>query len=167
MDGGSDDQRQNHRQQDAADHGNRQRFQHLRSRAHGERKRQHSGYRGERGHDDRPQPAAARLNHRFFQRESGGSESLLGIEQQNTVLGHDANHHDHPHERRDVERGAGDEQGEKHSADREHGRRQNREGRGKRPELEQQNNEDQHHRQNEHEDEIPKRFLLHLVGSAV
>ena len=28
-------------------------------------------------------------------------------------------------------------------------------------------NEDQHHRQHEHEDQIPKRFLLHLVGSAV
>ena len=48
-------------------------------------------------------------------RHALGAEPLIGVEQQDAVLGDDADHHDQPHERRQVERGAGDQQREEHA----------------------------------------------------
>ena len=105
-----DDQRQHHRRDQAADHGDRQRLQHLRTGADGERQRNHAGDGRQRGHQNRPQPALAGLDHGVARRRSFGAEALIGIEQQDAVLRHDADHHDQSHERRDVEGGAGDQE---------------------------------------------------------
>ena len=88
-----------------ADDRDRQRLQHLRSRAERERQRQHARHRRQRRHHDRPQPAASGLNDGLFGRESDRPELLVGVEQQDAVLGDDADDHDQSHERRDIERG--------------------------------------------------------------
>ena len=75
-----------------------------------ERQRNHAGDRGQRGHHDGPQAALARVDHAVLGATALGAELLIGVEQQNAVLRHDADHHDQAHERRDVEGGAGDEQ---------------------------------------------------------
>ena len=63
MDGRGHDQRQHHRRQYSSDHRNRERLQHLRPGPDRERKRNHPGDRGERGHEDGAQTAFAGLNH--------------------------------------------------------------------------------------------------------
>ena len=64
---------------------------------------------------DRPKPSAPGLNHRLFRRKTREAKFLVGVQQQDAVFGHDAHHHDQPHERRDVKRHAGDEEPEKHA----------------------------------------------------
>src|ERR1019366_8901726 len=46
-----------------------------------------------------------------------GAKSLVGVEQQDSVLGHDTDDHDEPHERSDVERGARNKQRQNDSGD--------------------------------------------------
>jgi hypothetical protein len=43
------------------------------------------------------------LQHGFFGGSSGDANSLVGIEQKNAVLSHNAHHHDHSHEGGNVE----------------------------------------------------------------
>src|SRR5262249_43826027 len=133
-----DDERQDHRDQDAANHRDGQRLQHLRSGAERERERQHPGHRRKRRHDDRTEPPPPRLNRRFLGGKSNRPKFLVGVQQQNPVLRDDADHHDEAHERRDVEGRSGDEQGEEHPGRRQNGRRKNRYRRSKRSKFEEQ-----------------------------
>ena len=55
-----------------------------------ERQRQHAGDRGERGHDDRPQTAASGVDDRLLGEHARGPEFLVRVEQQDAVLGDDA-----------------------------------------------------------------------------
>ena len=89
----------------------------------------HSRDGGHRGHQDGAQPAFAGFDHGVARRVAFGAETLIGVEQQNAVLGHDADHHDQSHERRDIERGAGDQQREEDARGREQRRGQDRGGR--------------------------------------
>ena len=91
------------------------------------------------------------------------AEPLVGVEQQNAVLGHDADHHDQPHERRDVEGGAGDQQRQEDADGGEQRRGEDRDRRGEIAELEQQHGEHQHDRQHQHEHQVLERFLLLFV----
>ena len=65
---GRNDQRQNHRRRDSADHRDGQRLQHLRSGAERERQRDHAGRGGQSGHQNRTQAALAGENHGFLGR---------------------------------------------------------------------------------------------------
>jgi hypothetical protein len=65
-------------------------------------------------------------------RISFGAETLIGVQQQNAVLRHDADDHDQAHERRDVERRSGDQQRKKTPEVDKQRRRQNRRRRRKR-----------------------------------
>ena len=103
MNRGGEHQRKNHGTEQAANHGNRQRLQHLRSSPKGESQRQHSRNRRHRRHGDGPQAPPSRLDHRLFRGLSQVAKSLFGVQQQNAVFSHDADHHDDAHERRDVE----------------------------------------------------------------
>ena len=87
---------------------------------------------------------------------------LVGIEQQDAVLGHDADDHDQAHERRHVEVGARDQQREDHAGDGEHGRSENGNRRGEVAELRQQHAEHQRQRQHQHPQQIVERLLLLL-----
>src|SRR6516162_6115003 len=58
-----DNERQNHRNGDAADNSDRERLQHLRSGANGQGEWQHSCYRSQRRHKDGTKPTTASLNH--------------------------------------------------------------------------------------------------------
>jgi len=72
-------------------------LEHLRTGAQGERERNHAGHGGQRGHHDGAQTAFAGADHGVFGADAFGAELLVGIEQQNAVLGHDADHHDQAH----------------------------------------------------------------------
>ena len=104
-------QRQDHRDQDSADHGNGERLQHLRACAQGESKWQHARDSGQRSHHDGAQAAATGLEHGIFGGETLGAEFLVGVEQENAIFRHDANNHNHAHERRNVEGCARNQQG--------------------------------------------------------
>jgi len=84
---------QNHRDAQAADDGDGQRLQHLRAGAQGEGQRQHSADRGNGRHDDGPQPSLGRAQHSFSRGGALGAELLVGVEQQNAILGHNADDH--------------------------------------------------------------------------
>ena len=101
-----DDEAEHHGDGEAADDGDGQRLQHLRACAERKGQRQHAADGGQCGHDDGAQAALRGMQHGFACRRSLGAESLVGVEQQNAVLGHDADDHDESHERRHVERGA-------------------------------------------------------------
>src|SRR6266571_1595127 len=105
-----DDERKNHRNQNSSDHRNGEWLQHLRTRAKGEREWQHSGDCRESGHNDWPQTSAPRLNHRVLRIHSHLSKALVGIEQQDSVLGYNADYHDQSHEGSNVERSSRYEQ---------------------------------------------------------
>ena len=117
-----DDERENHGDGEAADDSDGQRLQHLRAGAESEGQRQHPADGGQSGHDDGAQAALRRVQHGLACRSSLGAKALVGVEQQNAIFGHDADHHDEPHERRDVERGAGDKEGQNDAGDGEHRR---------------------------------------------
>ena len=55
------------------------------------------------GHHDRPQPPLCRVQHCLARRRALGAIVLVRIQQQDAVLGHDADDHDEAHERRHVE----------------------------------------------------------------
>ena len=63
VDGRRDDERQNHGDQQAADDGNSERLQHLRSRADGEGQGKHSADRCNRGHHDGAKAALGGVQH--------------------------------------------------------------------------------------------------------
>ena len=119
------------------------------------------------GHHDGPQPALRRVQHGIVRGCALGAELLVGVEQQDAVLGHDADDHDEPHERGNVEGGAGDQQRQDDAGDGEHRRGENGDGRGEVAELGEQHAEDQRQRQQQHAQQIAKGFLLLLVGAAV
>ena len=92
-------------------------MQHLRAGAEGERQGQHAADGGDGRHDDGTESALRGMHHGF---SGGGAFSailLVGVEQQDSVLGDDADDHDEAHERRDVERRMRDEQGEDDAGD--------------------------------------------------
>ena len=62
--------------------------------------------------------AATGLNHGFRGLKARMREFLVGIEKQDSVLGHDADHHDQAHNRSQVDGGPGNEQSQKYAGDR-------------------------------------------------
>ena len=152
----SDDQGQDHRYQNAADHRDSQRLKHLRASAQRERQGQHAGDGGERRHHDGAQAATPGLQHGVLGRESQGAKFLVRIQQQNSILGHDPHHHDHSHEGRDVECGASDYQRNEHSRSRQQGGSQNGQRRRERSELKKQHDEHENNRQSQYEYQVAK-----------
>src|SRR6185312_3131797 len=151
----------------AADDGDGQGLKHLGAGAEGEGEGQHAGDGGEGGHDDGAEAAAAGLDHGFQRIEAKGAKLLLGVEQEDAVFGDNADHHDEPHERRHVEGGVGDKQGEEDAGGGEQGGGQDGQRSGEVAQLEQQHQEPQHHRQHQHAGQVGERFLLLLVAAAV
>ena len=98
---------------------------------------------------------------------SAGAQLLVSIQQQDAILGHDANHHDQAHEAGHIEIRARDEQGEHHPRKREDGTGQDGNRSGEVAELRQQNAENQGQRQHQHAGQIGKRALLLLIGAAI
>src|SRR5229473_3498850 len=76
MDGGREDEREDHGTQNAADHGDSERLQHCRAGADAECQREHAGDSGQSRHGNGAQTAAARLDHGFF----GGKTEAAGAE---------------------------------------------------------------------------------------
>src|SRR5271157_1345960 len=93
VNGWSDDQRQHHRNGNPSDYRDGERLQHLRTGAQGQCQRQHPGDGGHGRHYNRSQTASSGLNHRILGRMSGSAEALVSVEQQDAVLGYDANDH--------------------------------------------------------------------------
>ena len=108
---GRNNQRQHHRDQDPANDRDGKRLQHLRACAQGESQWQHARDSGQRCHHDGTQAAAAGLEHGIFGRETLRTKFLVGVEQENAIFRHDANNHNHAHERRNVESCARNQQG--------------------------------------------------------
>ena len=100
------------------------------------------------------QPAFSSQNHGVASGGSFGPEALIRIEQQDAVLRHDADHHDQPHERGDVESLSRDQEREKHAAGGKQRRCENRRRSRERAELEQQHGKHQHHGQGQHDEKI-------------
>ena len=75
------------------------------------------------------------------------AEALVGVEQQDAVLGDDADDHDQAHEVGHVEGGSGDEQSQDDAGDGEDRGGEDRGGRGEVAELGEQHAEDQDQRQ--------------------
>ena len=113
MDRGSEDEREDHGAEDAANNGDSERLEHGGTGADAECQRKHAGDGGQRRHSNGAQPAAAGLDHGFFGGETKFAEAMLGVEEENTVFCDDADDHDHAHAGSDIERGIGDKQGEK------------------------------------------------------
>ena len=103
VDGGGDDQRQGHGDQQAADDGDGERLEHLGAGTEGEGQGQHAGHSGEGSHDDGAETAAGGLDHGVAGAHASGAEALIGVEEQDAVFGDDADDHDQSHEGRDVE----------------------------------------------------------------
>src|SRR5262249_60612594 len=149
------------------DHRDGQRFEHFRAGAETQGEGEHARDGGQSGHGDGPQAAAARLNHRLFRGKPEPAESLIGVEKKNAVFSDDADHHDDAHERGNVERGAGGEQGKQRT---ESGKqRGSKDGGGRREaaKFKKQDNEEQQQRQNQNLEQVAERFLLLPVGAAV
>ena len=53
------------------------------------------------------------MDHGFFSGEAKFAEAMLGVEEEDAVLGDDADDHDHPHAGSDIKRSLGDEQRQK------------------------------------------------------
>src|SRR3954464_10370978 len=164
---GCDDQRQHHRDENAADHRNRQRLQHLRSLPDAERQRQHASGRRHGGHHDRAQASSAGVYDRLLDRHPLRYGLVVRVEQQDAVFGDDADDHDQPHERRHVEGGSRHQQRDEDTRGREQRRREDRDRRGVGPELEEEYQENQDDRQREHRRQVAKRLLLLAEGAAV
>ena len=97
-------------------------MEHLRPGAPGQREGNHAGDGGERGHHDRTQPPLTGIDHALLGGNALGTKFLIGVEQQNAVFGDNADHHDEPHERRNIKGGARDQQRQKNAGRREQGR---------------------------------------------
>src|SRR6266705_7195732 len=115
MDRGSKNEREHHGAKDAADNSDGQRLQHGGTSPDAESQRKHAGDGGQGSHGNGSQAAAAGLDHGFFRGEAEVAEAMLGIQEENAVLSHDADNHDHAHARSDIERGLGAKQGHKYA----------------------------------------------------
>src|SRR5258708_16749995 len=113
MNRGRKDEREHHGAKDATDNGDGKRLEHGGTSTDTESQGQHARDGGQRSHGNGAQAAAAGLDHGVFPTVAEGAKALVRIEEQDTVLGDDADDHDHAHERGDVKRGARDEQSEK------------------------------------------------------
>ena len=112
VDGGGYDQREHHGGYDASDYGDGEGLQHLGAGSECQCKREHSCRSGDGGHEDGAQAAFARFDHGVARRVAFAAEALIGVEEQDTVFGHDTDYHDESHEGRNVERGSGDQERE-------------------------------------------------------
>src|SRR5437016_178217 len=95
-----------------ADNSYGERLKHLRALADSEGQREHAGDRGKSGHGDGTKTPAASLNHGILRRKTEGAKAMLGVQEKDAVLGHDADDHDHAHEGRNVKRRASDQKSE-------------------------------------------------------
>ena len=139
----------------------------MRAGAQGERQRKHAGHGGQRGHHNGTQPALAGAHHAFLRRNALRAELLVGVEQQDAILGDNADHHDEAHEGREVEGSSGDHQGQEHAAGREQRGGQHGDGGGEIAEFEKQNDEDQHDGEQQDKGQVLERLLLFLILAAV
>src|SRR5712672_536281 len=163
MYGGSEDQREHHGTENAADDGDGERLEHGRTGTDAESQRKHSGNRGESGHGNGTQAATAGLNHGVFTGVAKTAKTLLGIEEQDAVLGDDANDHNHAHEGSDVKCRARDEKSEKTAeAGKERGGK-NGGWRRESAEFQKENGKQEHQRQEEHHQQVIEGFLLLLI----
>ena len=102
------------------------------------------------GHEDGPEAALRGHHHGFAGVVAFGAIALVGVEQQDAVLGDDADDHDEAHESGDVESGAGEQQRTDDAAIESTDEVRIAVGRGEVAELREQHAEDQHQRQHEH-----------------
>ena len=92
---------------------------------------------------------------------------LVRVEEQDAVLGDDADDHNEAHEAGDVEAGSGNEQGQNDAADGENRAGQDGDGSGEVAKLREENSEDEREGEDEDAGEIAEGLLLLLVGAAV
>src|SRR6516164_9502462 len=162
-----EDQGQNNRAEQPADHGNSERLQHLGTRADGECEREHAGDGREGSHGDGAQTAAAGLDERFFRRKTKEAITLIRVEEKDAIFGDDTDDHNHAHEGRDVEGCARDKKREKAAKGGEQGGRENGDGRGKSTEFEKKNDKEKSKSEYENHKKVAEGFLLFLVKATV
>src|SRR5262250_2519580 len=92
---------------------------------------------------------------------------IFSIEEENAVFCDDADDHDHPHERSDVERGSGDEKGEEATERGEDGGGKNGGWRREGAEFEEQDGKKQEQREEKNFEKFAEGFLLLLILAAV
>src|SRR5262249_1567978 len=110
------------REGEAADDGEREGALHLASGAEAKGKGQQAEEGAEGGHKDRAQPHASGVANRRLERESlVAHPQPREVEEDDPILDDEAYKEDQSHERRNVEGGAGEEEG-RHRADEREGR---------------------------------------------
>jgi hypothetical protein len=107
------------------------------------------------------------MQHSLARVHPAGSQLLIGVKQQNAILGHNPNHHDEAHKAGHVEVRACNQQGEHNTCEREDGTGQNGNRSSKVTKLRQQYAEDQGERQHQNAREIAERPLLLLISASV
>ena len=160
-------QREEDRQRNAPEDGNGERLLHLSARANPEGEGREACDRGEGGHQDRPQAHAAGADEGSVDVIGAGGVAGGEVEEQDAVLGDDADHHDHAHHRRYIEGGAGRPEGGEASGEREAAADHNGEGRGDRAELDQQHGHDTRDGRQEYLDELREGLLLACVQAPI
>ena len=80
-----------------------------------ERQRNHAQQRGQRGHENGAKANPAGLHCGLKKRQALLVQNAGELDDQNAVRDHDAGHHNHAHQRHDVQRAAGEEQNQNHS----------------------------------------------------
>ena len=92
---------------------------------------------------------------------------LNGVQHQNAVFGHDADNHDHSHQRNYIERLARNQQGEQNTPQREHRAGHNRDWVRKGTKLNQQGYEHEHDREHQRNQKFAEARLLFLIKASV
>src|SRR5260370_23074621 len=167
MDRGSKNEREHHGAKDAADHSDGQRLQHGGTSPDAESQRKHASDGGQRRHGDGAQAAAAGLDHGFFRGEAEVAEAMLGVQEENAVLGHDADDHDHAHAGSDIEGSLGDQQRQKSAEAGEQSGGQNCGGRGESTKFEKQDSEEEQQGKKQNHQQIAGGFLFFSIEAAI
>src|SRR5579875_3104042 len=167
VDGGGNEKREDHGDEQSADDGNGERLKHLRAGADGQRERKHSGDGGDGGHGDGAKTAAAGLENSFFAGEAGIAEFFVGVEKQDAVFGDDADDHDEAHERGKIESDSGGEQSDENAGGGKHRGDENGNGRGEIVKFKKENEKDENNGESKDEGEVVEGLLLGFVEAAV
>src|SRR5262249_17937131 len=104
---------------------------------------------------------------RFTQAITCSQVVLNRVEHQDAVLSHNADNHNHPHQRDHVERRVRQAQSQQHAAQREHSSDDNGDRVRERAKLDEQNNKSERNCQHEGEYKLAEPGLLLAVKSAV
>src|SRR5215471_6514116 len=154
------DQNQGAREDEASDHGDRERLLQLRALSQSERERGESKGGREDGHHDGPHPLARSLRPGLRHRDSA-PQLLTGVmDQKDRFLADDSDHHDRSDEARDVQSHPRHREGREDA--RQHGERHHDRQKRRSPiaELEKENHADEQETSEENAEQSLERALL-------